>query len=428
MKTRVSRRSFVRIGTGLMLLPLGVARARSEPPAPAKGTLGPSTLRILTEFEGSCPHSPKGIQELAPNRFRILPSWRASHGVSEEAVGRSTRLGFRVLNERQATEHVELLIDWQYNDAPPKDRPGFASVAEFMSFRDFVVVQWPGRTDWQTVMADVDGTIARLVLQIPPGQTEIHWHPPYTYSQSEQFVASLRANPLVAVEQIGQSEEGRNLWMVKITDGSSLPKKPVMIRARVHAYESAGSYAMEGMVRWLLSGEPYSTAALHEYAFYVMPMANPDGVANGLGRLTSPQGADLVWVVSKPDRAHTAINQAVDRVRPIWFIDLHNWQNKRTDGLLGLDPEIRKHFLRFMPDQLEFGKQWMIREPWPIPPTPPPQEFVSMHCRRKFGASTVSFEFPWFGRTVDDVRAVGRRALWALLRAVDELRGGSSTR
>jgi len=31
----------------------------------------------------------------------------------------------------------------------------------------------------------------------------------------------------------------------------------------------------------------------------------------------------------------------------------------------------------------------------------------------------VTFEFPLFGRTTDDMRVTGRKALWAMLRALD---------
>lgn len=407
--------------TTLLWISLVVIGISAEP-SPTKSGADSAKVRIVVGFEGSCPHSPEGVKQEGPGRFRILPSWRASPGVSEEAVGRSTRLGFKVVNASRTEEAVELRIDWQYHDAPPKDCPKFASVEEFMSYRDFAVVKWPGRSDWQTVMADVDDTVARLVLHVPPGETEVHWHPPYTYTQSEQFVASLGRHPLVEVEKIGQSREGRNLWMLKITDRSPRAKKAVLIRARVHAYESAGSYAMEGMVRWLLSGEPYAAAAVHQYVFHVMPMANPDGVFNGLGRLTAPQGADLVMMPPTADPAHTAISQALQKVQPSVYIDLHNWQNKRTDGLLGIDPEIRQHFVRFMPDQAEFGKQWMITEPRLVASSPPARELLGDYCRREFKSVTVAFEFPWFGRSPDDMRAAGRKTLWALSRALDEFR------
>jgi hypothetical protein len=61
-------------------------------------------------------------------------------------------------------------------------------------------------------------------------------------------------------------------------------------------------------------------------------------------------------------------------------------------------------------------------------PTPPPRETAGLYCRRHFGAMAVGFELPWFGRTVDDVRAVGRKTLWAYLRALDQPQTGASSR
>ena len=314
---------------------------------------------------------------------------------------------------------MDLLIDWQYHDAPPKDRPNFASVEHYMSYRDFVVVQWPKSEKWHTVMADVEDSVAHVRLNAPPGETEVHWHPPYNYAQSEQFVKSLRDQPLVKVEKIGESPEGRNLWLLRITDPSPRPKKNFLVRARVHPYESASSYSMEGMVQWLLSDDAYAAAALHDYVFYVLPMANPDGVYNGMGALTAPRGADVCFIPYEPDEVMRSMKEAIDRVRPAVAIDLHNWQNKHTDGLLGLDPAVRERFVRFMPDQLEFGKQWDIRDPKPLSSKIPEKELLRTYCERNFGAVAVTFEFPWFGRTTEDMRATGRKALWALLRALD---------
>jgi hypothetical protein len=401
-------------------IPTAEERIRNSSGAPADAPTSPD-VRIVVGFDGSCPHDPAGVTQEGENSFRIFPSWRSSPGIDEEAVGRSTRLGFKVVNAGRAATPVDLWIDWQYHDAPPKDRPNFDSVQQFMSYRDFVVVRWPKSEKWQTVMADVNDSVAHVRLEAPPGETEVHWHPAYNYAQSERFVDSLRGHPLVKVEKIGESPEGRNLWLLRITDASPRPKKSFLIRARVHPYESASSYSMEGMVEWLLSDDAYAAAALREYVFYIIPMANPDGVHNGLGALTAPRGADVCFIPYEPDEVMRSMKEAIDRVRPAVAIDLHNWQNKHTDGLLGLDPAVRERFVRFMPDQLEFGKQWTIRDPKPLSPKIPKQELLRSYCERNFGAIAVAFEFPWFGRTTEDMRATGGKALWALLRALDPL-------
>jgi hypothetical protein len=375
--------------------------------------------RIVVGFEGSCPQSREGIREEGGNRFTIFPSWRPGPGISEEAVGRTTRLGFRVVNESGQDETVTLRIDWQYDDAPPgAERVGNREV--YLSYRDFVVVQESGQEAWRTVMGEVEGSVVTFDLRTPPGQMEVHWHPPYTYTQSEAFVAALKGHPLAQAEPLGKSQEGRNLWLLKITDRSTRPKTPALINARFHAYESASSYAMEGAVRWLLSDDAWAADALHRYVFHVIPMANPDGVVNGLGRLTAPQGADLIMSTTAPDSAHRAIWEAADRIRPRLFIDLHNWQNKHRDGLLGLEPHLRERFLKFMPDQVAFGKQWHIRDARPVTGDRPGRELLGAYCRREFGTVTVCFEFPWFGRTPQDLQETGRQALKALMRALDE--------
>ncbi|MDP6779540.1 MAG: M14 family zinc carboxypeptidase, partial [Candidatus Latescibacteria bacterium] len=373
------------------------------------------------------PQSQEGVLNEGHNRFRIFPSWRPSPGISEEAVGRSTRLGFRVANPIRQPERVVLSVDWQFDDAP-EDATKWDSREGFMSLRDFVVVQGPDEEGWRTVMGDTDGSVARFEMEVEPGETEIHWHPPYTYSQNEAAVQALRDHPFVDVDKTGASEGGRNLWILRITDASSQPKVPALIIDRYHAYESASSYAREGMVDWLLGDDPWALSAIRKHAFHVIPLANPDGVANGMGRLTAPQGADLVFYPPTEDSAHRTIVSAIDRVKPGLFVQLHNWQNKQTDGLLGLDPEIRDHFLKFMPDQVGSGKQWSIKDPSPVPIEPPPRELMGAYCRRVHGTVSVSFEFPWFGRTPDDVRETGRKALWAMLQALDRVGEGLSTR
>lgn len=47
------------------------------------------------------------------------------------------------------------------------------------------------------------------------------------------------------------------------------------------------------------------------------------------------------------------------------------------------------------------------------------RELFRNYCERDFQAVAVAFEFPWFGRTTQDMRATGRKALWSLLRALD---------
>ena len=97
--------SLSRLGLwGSLLL---AAACASGPPAPEA-----VDLRIVVGFEGSCPQSLEGVKQEGERQYRIFPSWRPAPGIREEAVGRSTRLGFRVANGSGRPQAVELLVDW----------------------------------------------------------------------------------------------------------------------------------------------------------------------------------------------------------------------------------------------------------------------------------------------------------------------------
>mgnify|MGYP000553148179 CR=1 FL=1 len=64
---------------------------------------------------------------------------------------------------------------------------------------------------------------------------------------------------------------------------------PAMLEAghgRIVSMSSLNAHS--GGVTAAVSRFAYAAAALHHYVFHVIPMANPDGVHNGLGALTAP--------------------------------------------------------------------------------------------------------------------------------------------
>jgi len=375
-------------------------------------------LAIEVGFDGSCPQSLNGIRQDAENEFTVFPSWRPVPGLTEDAVGRTTRLGFRVRNDSDTSARGVFHIDWQYDDAPP-DAPTSSAIATrelYMGHRDFCVTQTPGTSEWRYVVGVVDESTATFEIDLPPGVSEIHWHPPYNYEQCEAFIESLRGRAWTEIERIGSSTEGRDMWLIRISDNSRAAKKPFMVAARMHAYESGGSYIMEGMVDLLLSDNPWAAEARRDWEFFIVPMVNPDGVANGLGKLTHPRGADLQMALPEiDDGAYKAFKGAVDRIEPAYFVDPHNWQCKDIDGCIGMDVKRWTLFEGLMPQAREFGKRWFWREPREPGRLPDGRETFRNYYRTRFGAAGAAFETSWFGRQPEDVRAFGRKALWATL-------------
>jgi hypothetical protein len=122
----------------------------------------------------------------------------------------------------------------------------------------------------------------------------IAYIPPYTFSRLESLLAEVRTNPAVKISSLGKSVEGRPLYVVDVDEqGLDKTGRPVVwFVARQHAFEAGGSWALEGMLRFLMSVEPEAQAIRRQLRFRLCPMLNPDGVVHG-GTRFNARGVDL---------------------------------------------------------------------------------------------------------------------------------------
>jgi zinc carboxypeptidase len=154
---------------------------------------------------------------------------------------------------------------------------------------------------------------------------------PYRLSDLEALLSSIRANPMVEITPIGKTAEGRQLEIVRI--GSDRAPNRLLLRARAHAFEAGGNWVVQGLIRKLLSGGADARKYLDQYAVYILPMANKDGVARGRTRFNL-RGKDLNrnWdQPADPDLApeNHALEMWLQRMieagrKPHFAIDFHN--------------------------------------------------------------------------------------------------------
>jgi hypothetical protein len=109
----------------------------------------------------------------------------------------------------------------------------------------------------------------------------------------EELTATLQAwaseSPkLCSVESVGNSYEGRDIWLVTVTNtetGDHLDKPGFLVEANIHSMEWTGSTAALHLLHRLLSehgSDERVTRALDTRTFYVIPRLNPDGAERGL--------------------------------------------------------------------------------------------------------------------------------------------------
>jgi murein tripeptide amidase MpaA len=112
----------------------------------------------------------------------------------------------------------------------------------------------------------------------------------YTYDElTETLHAWAEEAPgLCRVESIGRSWEGRDIWLVTISNtatGADLDKPGFLIEANIHSVEWTGCTAALHLIHRLLTGhgaDAVVTRALDTRVFYVIPRLNPDGAERAL--------------------------------------------------------------------------------------------------------------------------------------------------
>lgn len=134
---------------------------------------------------------------------------------------------------------------------------------------------------------------------------------PYTVERLMGKIEEWKKSGFVEAVSIGKTTGGLDMPLLVITDTASRPdgcgleyvvgglrgsclngrhqsqgsKKKVYIHARTHTSETPCSWHLEGMIDMLVDkNNPYSAALRSETVFYILPFANPDGVACGLSR------------------------------------------------------------------------------------------------------------------------------------------------
>lgn len=101
----------------------------------------------------------------------------------------------------------------------------------------------------------------------------------YTYDELAQFLHTLAEiyPDLIHLESMGQSYEGREIWLAILTQhqsGLASEKPGYWIDGNIHAGEVTGSAVALYTIRYLLthySQEPQITRLLDRYTIYVLP-------------------------------------------------------------------------------------------------------------------------------------------------------------
>ncbi len=194
-----------------------------------------------------------------------------------------------------------------------------------------MVISENGR-DWTPLPTEsLPGNRVRLTVDMPGPKLYVARMEPYRLSDLDRLLESIRKSRLVQIASIGKTAGGRDLEVIRI--GHAGAPYRVFVRARAHPWESGSSWVAQGLIQRLLKDDDEGKKFLEQYAVYVLPMANKDGVARGMTRFNL-LGKDLNRNWDKPADPQLAPENAAlekwleDMIaagrRPHLAVELHN--------------------------------------------------------------------------------------------------------
>ncbi|MBT1445508.1 carboxypeptidase family protein [Shewanella sp. JM162201] len=157
---------------------------------------------------------------------------------------------------------------------------------------DYQAVASYDRQNWFRLPTEfVDGKLV-IDVTLDCSSIQIAYFAPYSYERHLDLLSAVQMHPLVDLEHLGLTLDGRDLTLVKVGDGDEA-KKNIWITARQHPGETMAEWLVEGLLNRLLDRENATAKALLDKAnFYVVPNMNPDGSVRGHLR-TNAKGVNL---------------------------------------------------------------------------------------------------------------------------------------
>jgi murein tripeptide amidase MpaA len=139
----------------------------------------------------------------------------------------------------------------------------------------------------------------------------------YGYGELTELLQEYTAEfpELVSMDSLGKSHEGRDIWLMSVTDhstGVAASKPAFWCDGNIHAVEVSASTAVLHILHTLVS-DPSRRETLRRHAFYLVPRLNPDGAE---------------WALETPSR----VIRSSTRAYPYDEEDVYGLERKDLDG------------------------------------------------------------------------------------------------
>lgn len=286
-------------------------------------------------FDGPLGSAGAEIEELGRNHFKVTLDQAPGH------TNWPNKLNFEITQNARGND---LLLEVAFNGGSG------------MSFNEYFQSWSYDGVNWQPIQWErgFRESPQRDVLVFPTftkDRVYVGTQVPMSYEDMEGLMEEWQESPHLAIDTIGQSLGGRNLYRIEITDADSPHPRTdrwVHYFANQHPGEHNSQWRMVGMIEWLLSEEAadFRERSVSHFVLMMSPDApskgwyrvNAEGV--DMNRSYRPDGAD------RDEQAHEAYLWQKDLealmasdapVTTIWA--MHTWQGL-VEPLIRPGPEM----------------------------------------------------------------------------------------
>jgi murein tripeptide amidase MpaA len=283
-----------------------------------------ASIGVLTNFEGG---SIGTVEKVSPTHLRCAVKGQSDR---DRRNRQADWYYFELTNlppQPIAIDLVDLAGEYNYTG------PAFSVTAGVRPVYSCDDVHWRHFSDTQVSW---EAHEPHLSLQFTPecDHVWIAHVEPYTNRDLDKLLDSFRNSPYLEEESIGRTVEGREMLLLTITNRKVPPRQKAVIwlMFRQHAWETGSSWAVDGAVRFLLSGGEGAARIRNRVIFKIFPLADPDGAAHGNVRFNlngydlnrnwdtpDPQTMPEIWAQRKSVLGWVDTGHRLDL-----FLSLHN--------------------------------------------------------------------------------------------------------
>lgn len=256
---------------------------------------------VVAPADSGWPRSPSKIIKNGPSDFTVDPD------------GHTRYVMVQVVNKGSSSQKVTLR-------------------GLITQFGQYLYVQPPGQA-WHRVYRESDG--GPIIIDALPGKTWVGTVVNFTYRDYVAWVESLN-DPRLEKKVIFASGGGKyKAYRLRITAPGGSNKLKISFSRAMHAYEKSGYFMAQGIVSWLLSGDPAANLANIEWTIY--PCLDPQAVHDGQDykeyeNLVLDDGRKAFSAVWDPKAGE------IPAYHYHYVCDEHMWQYDNMESIRYMDP------------------------------------------------------------------------------------------